>query len=1416
MAFQTRDLWMLSLGLEGDSPPNKLQPPVGDGMHLRWAFDPAKGFPAYGYYLFRRPAAKGDPICLSWSWPKTPGTPGPDRMPMFLGELSSDEPLSFIDEFPSAGVAEVDLDHRRFVRYQTPEGEPVRWAKATIALRKRETDKNGKRECVDFRRAKEGAVDNPLSQQAARFLAFDKIGQPRPVGRMQGLGGIVGWRTGHRAEVSLPCTATQVDIVIASFSRLSPPRIVALDKSRQVVNQVVANGGGIESLRLTGNEIVAIHIETPDDETTLLRLCWECVDGKDDQDKRSTGIRVTARWKGVAVAAGEADSPGTITSVELAADAIDEVVISGGDAALIDLCVVPVKQGLASGWETLKGFVYPLCLPVNQIDYPCPRKPATNAAAETMGVGRISYGSRPPWRGARFTSLHDRMKALVVGGLPPVGPPMNSRFERVTGTPAPPGLGDSVTQQRQRPLDLLLMGSLHPAIAQILGLYWYDKTAILGTAYDYLLLADHDGSLGGDAERALLWIRTVLDFSVVDGVVISGKTVLPATPLTPPTDVRGYALPGSTVTPSDGGRVLDATNSAGLTWNRRQADDVIQADSPVMFQVWSAALGNQDLPTSPKPEDFEVLTRTAPIPVTRTILSPPQSPPNPEDWPPFALHYIDRGRADGWYGYRVSGIDIFGRHSPQSGSAAWWQWAPVPNPRPWYYTDPRANRLIHSSAVRLLDKIPPPPPVGVEAFALDPKDPSVLRDAAWQSWHDSLSETEKKSVIGLRVRWQWTLTEQQQAPDTREFRVYYEPAPLNTLRGRVTSVADVTATETDVRTDIPNAQPANSFAGLSIRIGAESFVVISSRATSPLRLRVRNIGPTDEIRPAARTRCALTLLPAHPLFDDFSIAAEWQDRLLFVPYRENVTVDAAGSRRYQVFMPVPKSLNRAGLPLTTTLEEPISAAVIGVTACDDKQHTPDQLGDLERYGNESRIGGPATVFIVHREPPPAPGVPANSAKLYASPADYHGRSHFTYRWLPAARLKMFPYRALDDAVFKADLAQRPRPVPLLESDLQYFPNEAIEPSWNAAKRAQIAAELNTLDALDKTNKAAVSAAYRALSNDALRVLAGLPATEKVFVQLTPKALDPDEPEAGAPGGLRWQRIGLDVAPGSLAAGQRAYVDTLDGRATNRYFYRAAYVDEVQNVGPLSLSSPPVFLPDVTPPVAPKITRVTPDDCKVTLEWSSNRDPDLAEYRIYRTLDSDRSRDIRQMDLVQTELVAEGDPSARPAKLSWTDNPVPGLRDIWYRIVAVDRVDPDPKGGGGNVSAPSPAIRTRAFDTTPPVPPVITTVEWVRVDPLGNVHAWDEPVPADVAWLVSARLAWAATDEMKLMVQVKSASDANFSAASAWLAPGTSSYLHGNTRTFEGHTYRLKAISGSGNLNVVYNEVILAAVDLIEA
>jgi hypothetical protein len=405
------------------------------------------------------------------------------------------------------------------------------------------------------------------------------------------------------------------------------------------------------------------------------------------------------------------------------------------------------------------------------------------------------------------------------------------------------------------------------------------------------------------------------------------------------------------------------------------------------------------------------------------------------------------------------------------------------------------------------------------------------------------------------------------------------------------------------------------------------------------------------------------------------------------------------------------------------------------------------------------IGGPATVFRVLRDAPPAPVPPPDSEKVFASPADYHDHSFFTYRWVPLAHHTALVYRAMDDAVFQADLAMRPRP-PLSDSDQAFFPDPGANPSWTDARRQQAAAELNALNSLNPADLAAARAAYRGLSNDGLRVLAGLPGVEKAFARLTPQPLDPADP--------RWLVLGPDVPAGSLPAGQLAYVDTLDGRADNRYLYRSAYVNKVHHPGPLGLASAPVWLPGVTPPRTPELIRLIAAERQITLEWFSGPEPDLAEYQVYRSDDPAAARDIRLMTLVQTVAVPPGDPSARPPTVTWTDT-VPGLVTFSYRLIAVDTA--------GNASSPSATRTGRAHDTALPVVP-IPSVAWVAR-----------------AGVTLAQLDW--TSDNEVLVQRLSGSGGSWVDLGQWQQPGSATVRDPFSDPAQAYQYRLWARKYTG-------------------
>src|SRR2546430_1440890 len=127
MALQSRRLVMAGLGVLGDTPPNRLQPALPDGIHLRWAFQHERGFPWYGFYLFRRRNRPGTPLVLSSVTGGLQKGPWPDKqLSTPYGQFSSDTNLILTDDFSPQGAVEFDLDGRGFLRFTFTEAEPVR------------------------------------------------------------------------------------------------------------------------------------------------------------------------------------------------------------------------------------------------------------------------------------------------------------------------------------------------------------------------------------------------------------------------------------------------------------------------------------------------------------------------------------------------------------------------------------------------------------------------------------------------------------------------------------------------------------------------------------------------------------------------------------------------------------------------------------------------------------------------------------------------------------------------------------------------------------------------------------------------------------------------------------------------------------------------------------------------------------------------------------------------------------------------------------------------------------------------------------------------------------------------------------------------------------------------------------------
>jgi hypothetical protein len=1330
---------MLGLGVVGDVPAGLQPAPLPDGVHLRWASSPAIGFPWFGYYLFRREHHSGHATCFSQGL--TGLSAGPfvsSQLATPMGVMRSDHELVLTDDFPPTGVVEFDLANRTLVELALASTWFARHAELTIGLREDCGTQPPARTCIDFRHGIESG-ENPRTVSGATFSVRAADGRPAPrtvvTAWPTNLGELTGLDCGVDLEISLPEAAERVDLMVTPFA--APVQVEGLDAAGQVVARASTHGPmrSVQAISLGPASIERVRVGSAHGQAALHELCFTAT----QLQAGAPPVRVRLYDGQTLVASADAAGrAGQVQTLSFDINRITRVQVLTGPAALVDVCVIPITPDPPSLWDPLPNFPYPLTLPVTHPDYPPRRGPTDAAADEALALSRVLYGQPSDWSGSPVSDLHDQLVQLVVGG--PGSTPMAERTSSVQGVAVPPD-PTAPTMSDQSPWGLVMLASLNPAVAQMLGLYWVDDTGAPGASYDYLIVADNTGVGALNPVRVHQLVQ-VGDWSQLDGYIVYGLRKAPSPPLEPPSNAEAYALPGTPVGQASGG-TLDWSDNAGLTWNIPAAGNgALLPGSPVLYHVWRADLGDAAQPSAAG--GYSAITRETPVLV---VPPDPNAPPSraPSAWPPFPLNYIDSGLPDGWYSYELSGIDIFGRHSANGDAAPWHQWAPAPDPKPWYYVDPAADRVIHPFAVRLEDVTPPPPPTNVQASALDPADPFLLKDTAYNGWYTSLAQ-EEQSVIGLRVSWMWTWSNQRQAPDAREFRIYLNPGRFNAVSGNVTAVSALSATSSKVSTDITNAQPADAYTGTFLQMGPLSYPVIGNDAGTPLVLRTQNTtNPTDPSPGTGPSTIAIP--PGHPLATDAAIAVDWTERRYVVDYNASVTVttDSDGNplREYEILIPASGDADRTGFPLAPSISEPIVYAAVGVTAVDDKTYiedAPEWTGTTwgGRYGNESFVAGPAIVFCVFRGPVPAPVVPADSDAVYASAADYHSHSFFTYRWTPLANTKMHIFRALDDAVFNAWWASSPRPT-VLASDTNVFPDQGNEPRWTPALRAAVATDIQTL-ANCQTLAAARDYFTSKLSHDALRVLASIPTLRSAFSQITIQPLDPADSRNA-------DRPGPDTPSGYVSdPALRAYIDTLDGRSTNRWFYRSAFVDGAHNLSEeLSLASPPVYMPDVVAPRAPVITRVLGGERKVTISWAPNREPDIAEYRVLRADDAASAADPRLMTVVQTKTVLSV--SGQPTDWSYLDTDVPPLQTVYYRLVAVDAT--------GNASIPTAPVRVRAYDDALPTVPDL-------------IVAWStEDIP------VEANISWSTTDEETLL-EMRAASELIWQSVGGWRPAGTES------------------------------------------
>jgi len=330
------------------------------------------------------------------------------------------------------------------------------------------------------------------------------------------------------------------------------------------------------------------------------------------------------------------------------------------------------------------------------------------------------------------------------------------------------------------------------------------------------------------------------------------------------------------------------------------------------------------------------------------------------------------------------------------------------------------------------------------------------------------------------------------------------------------------------------------------------------------------------------------------------------------------------------FATVPVGLNvqhtlapTAGFPLSTSLASPVAYALVGVCTVD-------------RAGNLGPVSPPVTVALRRRELPAAPafGGASSAAVVYATAADYLGKSRFTVTWTSADPDLLYDvYRASDESIFAVA-------------------GQAMGQTFHRDDYAR---------------------------DDALLQLALSATCLSAFTRVT---ATPVQGAAGA--ALSFSDV-FDGRANRTAYGRGRTHELVEARM----IYRVLAADRAGNRSPLSAGGVLVHVRDVTSPSRPAVTRVIAGASRVTIEWQKSRDEDFAAYRLYRAGTADAAADARTMALIAT--IADGDPRLRataPGRLAF-DDPVLPLVDVWYRLTAVDF--------DGNESLATDARRGRAYE-----------------------------------------------------------------------------------------------------------------------
>ena len=797
-------------------------------------------------------------------------------------------------------------------------------------------------------------------------------------------------------------------------------------------------------------------------------------------------------------------------------------------------------------------------------------------------LGRLPVGQRPAYK-KTLASLIPTIHSLLAPSPIPYAERIISYNNSAPPSPGSPS-EDAKAQFAPRSLDLLLLMAIDPYVARALGLLFVDDQVLeLGKPYDYLVTA-HYSAPGA------------LDYGAIAWSIVYGPT--PA--LDPPTGLVAASVAGGTRQAADGS-VIPSTSAGGLRWTLPLSGGALMMGAASAYDVARAALPGVTPVPPPLPASPAAFARITKLPV---VVGRSDDGMGNLVYPDhYYLDFSDGTQPlKGWYAYEIRGVDIFGRRSAYSSPAR----------------------------VRLLQRVPPPPPSSVQARYIVHGDPLLSAGAA--------ALVPNPGEERLVVSFTWTKALATQAPHIVHFTVYHQEAFPPPVEGNVLAAIDNHNGTFTVLTDLTIPAPAiyvdgsllsgaNPLSDPVHEAQANSFFALAATAGANAKLRVLpRITSTDVLTPKAGQRCRLSVGTAN--------RGVWKmPPIVVVPAKPGTGVGSYAPDLSGMFtLPLPPGVFKAG-------------AYIGVSSTVQVEASSELL--------EGAVSAPHRVIAYRRTPPPPPFV--DISQLVSGSVDFYGNSLFPVTFTPQAGITYQIARALDETV-----------------------------------AAAAGMSVEAFGALNNTDKRAKASAH---------------------------------PEAFA---LR----------NSAPAADSPYLDSLPGRSRSLFFYRVRSVDPVGNHGPWSEATPPVRAPHTTPPAPPVLkSAFSPANRQIELTWLPSREPEILEYRIYRTLDAAGPTDIRLTGSFPLVGSVTADPGQLAAhKVTYLDKAVRGGIAYGYRIAVAQSGD-----GGENVSDLSNLVVIRAQDSAPPAPPPITGV-LRTTSPKSIAITWSlPPGDEDLRVLVQRRL-----------------------------------------------------------------------------